>query len=176
VSALAGPFVVAAALLGLGGASKALDPDDTARALGVMRLPSARLLVRAGGAVELVIGAGALAFGNRAFAALVGLSYLAFLAFVVMARVRHAPLSSCGCFGKIDTPPSLIHVGVNTLAVVVATAVVLDPGVALPDVLADQPLLGLPFILLAVVGMYLSFVALTALPKALAAPAGGSHG
>jgi hypothetical protein len=173
VSALAGPFVVAAALLGLGGASKALDPGDTARALHMMGLPSTRVLVRAGGVVELMIGAGALVFGNRAFAALVGVSYLGFLAFVVLARVRHAPLSSCGCFGKVDTPPSLIHVAVNALAVLVAAAVGLDPGVALPDVLADQPLLGLPFLLLAVVGVYLSFVALTALPRALTAHAVG---
>jgi len=171
VSALAGPFVVAAALLGLGGASKALDPDDTARALGVMRLPSSRALVRAGGAAELLIGVGAIAFGNRAFAVLVGLSYLGFLAFVVLALVRHAPLSSCGCFGKADTPPSQIHVAINAVAVVVAGAVVLDPGVGLPDVLAEQPWLGLPFLLLAAVGVYLSFVALTVLPKALAAHA-----
>jgi hypothetical protein len=171
VSALAGPFVVAAALLGLGGASKALDPGDTARALGTMGLPSSRVLVRAGGAVELVIGVGALTFGNRAFAALVALSYLGFLAFVVLARIRHAPLSSCGCFGRVDTPPSAIHMVVNAVAVFAAGAVVVDPGVGVPDVLAGQPLFGLPFLLLAMVGVYLSFVALTALPRALAAPA-----
>lgn len=171
MTALAGPFVVAAALLGLGGASKALDPDDTGRALVAMGLPGSRPLVRIGGAAELVVAAGALAFGNRAFAVLVALSYLAFLAFVVTALVRHSPLSSCGCFGKADTPPSAIHVTVNALAVVVAGVVAVDPGVAVPDVLADQPLFGLPFVLLAAVGVYLTFVALTVLPRALAARA-----
>jgi hypothetical protein len=166
---LAGPFVVAAALLGLGGASKAVEPSDTARALGALGLPSSRALVRTGGAAELVIGVGALAFGNRVFAVLVGLSYLGFLAFVVLALARHAPLSSCGCFGKADTPPSAIHVTLDALAVLVAGAVVVDPGVALPDVLADQPLLGLPFLLLVAVGVYLAFLSLTLLPKALAA-------
>jgi len=166
---LAGPFVVAAALLGLGGASKALEPNDTARALGTLGLPSSPALVRVGGAAELVIGVGALAFGNRVFAVLVGLSYLGFLAFVVLALVRHAPLRSCGCFGKADTPPSAIHVTVNAAAVLVAGAVVADPGVGLPDVLAAQPLLGIPFLLLASVAVYLTFLSLTVLPKNLAA-------
>jgi hypothetical protein len=169
MSVLAGPFVVAAALLGLGGASKALEPADTARALGTLGLPSSPALVRVGGAAELLIGMGALAFGNRVFAVLVGLSYLGFLAFVVLALVRHAPLSTCGCFGKADTPPSAIHATVNALAVVVAGTVVVDPGVGLPDVLARQPLLGVPFLLLAAVGVYLAFLSLTALPRSLAA-------
>lgn len=164
---MAGPFMVAAALLGLGGAAKALEPGDTARALGVMGLPSSRVLVRVGGAAELVIGVGALVFGNRAFAVLVALSYLGFLAFIVVAFVRHAPLGSCGCFGKVDTPPSAIHLVVNVLAIAVAAVVTLDPGVGLPDVLADQPALGLPFLLLVAAGVYLSFVALTVLPRAL---------
>jgi hypothetical protein len=166
---LAGPFVVAAALLGLGGASKAVGPSDTARALGTLGLPSSRALVRAGGIAELVIAVGALVFGNRVFAVLVGLSYLGFLVFVVLALVRHAPLSSCGCFGKAETPPSAIHVVVDALVVLVAAVVVVDPGVGLPDVLADQPLLGGPFLLLAAVGVYLAFLSLTLLPKTLAA-------
>ncbi len=174
MSALAGPFVVAAALLGLGGASKALEPDDTARALGVMGVRGSRSLVRVGAAAELVIAAGALAFGNRAFAVLVGLSYVVFLVFVVVALARHAPLSSCGCFGKVDTPPSAVHVTVNALAMVVAGAVVVDPGVGLPDVLAAQPLAGVPFVLLASVGVYLTFIALTVLPRVLAARATGA--
>ena len=35
--------------------------------------------------------------------------------------------------------------------------------------LADQPLLGVPFIVLAVTGIYLVFLSFTALPKTLAA-------
>ncbi|HUF85251.1 MAG TPA: MauE/DoxX family redox-associated membrane protein [Acidimicrobiia bacterium] len=167
---LAGPFVVAATLLGVGGASKVLEPADTARALGTLGLPSSPALVRAGGAAELVIAVGALTFGNRGFAVLLGLSYLGLLAFVVLALVRHAPLSTCGCFGKADTPPSAIHVTVNGLAVLVAAAVVVEPGVGLPDVLAGQPLLGLPFLLLAAVSVYLTFLSLTVLPRAVAGP------
>jgi hypothetical protein len=61
---------------------------------------------------------------------------------------------------------------VNGLAALVGAAVVVDPGVGLPDVLADQPLLGLPFLLLVATGVYLAFVALTVLPRARAGLSG----
>ena len=107
MSVLAGPFVIASALLALGGAFKAVDPADTAYALRALGLPHAALLVRAGGAAEVVIGVGALAVGGPVFAALVALSYLAFAGFVVVALHSGSPISSCGCFGKVDTPPSV---------------------------------------------------------------------
>ena len=46
----------------------------------------------------------------RCFAALVAVSYLAFAGFVIVALRSGAPISSCGCFGKVDTPPSVVHV------------------------------------------------------------------
>ncbi len=170
MSVLAGPFVIASALLALGGAFKAVDPADTAYALRTLGLPHAALLVRAGGAVEVVIGVGALAVGGPVFATLVALSYLAFAGFVVVALRSGSPISSCGCFGKVDTPPSSVHVVIDLLAAAVAATVAFagDP-VALPDVLADQPMLGIPFVILAVTGIYLVFLSFTALPKTLAA-------
>lgn len=170
MSVLAGPFVIAGALIVLGGAFKAIDPADTAYALREMGLPHATLLVRAGGVAEVVIGLGALVLGGPVFAALVALSYLAFAGFVVLALRSGSPISSCGCFGKVDTPPSPIHLVIDLLAAGVAVAVaVAGDVVALPDVLADQPLLGIPFILLALTGIYLVFLSFTALPKTLAA-------
>ena len=41
--------------------------------------------------------------------------------------------------------------------------------VALPDVLAEQPLLGVPFLLLLAIGCSLVFLAFTSLPKTMAA-------
>ena len=66
VSVLAGPFAIAAVLLAVGGALKAVRPRDTAQALTAvgLRFPaffSARTAVRVGGAVEAVVGVGALA-------------------------------------------------------------------------------------------------------------------
>jgi hypothetical protein len=174
VSVLAGPFAIAAVLLAVGGALKAVRPRDTAQALGAvgLRFPSwfsARAAVRVGGVVEAVIGVGALLTGGPVFAALVAASYLAFAAFVFVALRTGAPISSCGCFGKVDTPPSVVHIVINLAAAAVAIGAAIVVDVALPDVLRDQPLLGIPFLLLIVIGCSLVFLAFTALPKTMAA-------
>ena len=166
--ALAGPFAIAAALLALGGAAKAAQPSDTAHALGMLGLPGSRLFVRAGGVAELVIGVGALVYGLRIFAVLVAVSYAVFAGFVALALRRGAPISSCGCFGKADTPPSIVHLVVNISAALVAVGLAADPVGGITDVVADQPLLGVPFLLLVAVGVYLTFLVLTLLPRTLA--------
>ncbi len=102
------------------------------------------------------------------FAALVAASYLAFAGFVLVALRTRAPISSCGCFGKVDTPPSVVHVVIDLAAAAVAIGAAIVGDVALPDVLGDQPLLGLPFLLLVVIGSSLVFLAFTSLPKTMA--------
>ncbi len=174
VSVLAGPFAIAAVLLAVGGVLKAVRPRDTAQALSAigLRFPSffpARAAVRVGGAVETMIGVGALLTGGPVFAALVAVSYLVFAAFVSVALLTGAPISSCGCFGKVDTPPSVVHIVINLLAAGVAIGAAVVGDVALPDVLRDQPLLGIPFLLLLVIGCSLVFLAFTSLPKTMAA-------
>jgi hypothetical protein len=163
----AGPFVIAATLLALGGALKALRPIDTANALRGVGVPSGPGIVRLGGVGEAALGIWAITTGDRWSAILVGLSYLAFTGFVVVALVRAAPIASCGCFGKADTPPSLVHIGVNLVACLAAVAVAVDPGTGLRATLAAQPLAGLPFLLLAATGVFLAFLALTLLPRTL---------
>jgi hypothetical protein len=171
MSALAGPFAIATAVLALGGALKALEPADTAHALTALGLPGGRVLVRIGGALEAVVAIGALVTGNAALAAIVAASYIAFAVIVAIALRSGKPISSCGCLGKIDTPPSLVHVAVDVVCAGVAAgaAVAATAEIALPDVLADQPLLGIPFLLLVAVGTGLVLLSLTALPKTLAA-------
>jgi len=88
----------------------------------------------------------------------------------VLALRADAPISSCGCFGKIDTPPSLVHVVLDAAVALMAGAVAIaGTDVSMPTVLPDQPLLGLPFVLLVVVGTGLVLLAFTSLPRALAA-------
>jgi hypothetical protein len=174
VSLLAGPFAIAAVLLALGGALKAARPHDTAEALVAVgmrfsRLMPARIAVRVGGAVEAVVGAAALLVGGPVLCALVALSYLAFAGFVMVALRSGAPISSCGCFGKVDTPPSVVHVVLDLAFAGVAAAAAVTGDVALPDVLADQPLAGVPFGLLLAIGCSLVFLVFTALPKTMAA-------
>jgi hypothetical protein len=174
VSVLAGPFAIAAVLLAVGGAAKALRPRDTAHALGAvgMKFPRwlpGRVVVRIGGAVEAVVGVAALLVGGPVLCALVAASYLAFAGFVVVALRTGAPISSCGCFGKVDTPPSVVHVVLDVAFAAVAAVAAFVGDVALPDVLADQPLAGVPFVMLLVIGCSLVFLAFSSLPKTMAA-------
>jgi hypothetical protein len=165
MGAWAGPFLVVALLLALAGALKAYDPTTTTGALRRAGLTVPAIAVRIGGAIEVAVGAAAIVTGGTVAAALVGLSYLLFTGFVLFALARHIPIGSCGCFGKVDTPPSLIHVALNIGAIVTATAVALGSGGGIGDVLADQELLGLPFLLLVATATYLAFLSLTALPQ-----------
>jgi hypothetical protein len=111
-----------------------------------------------------VIGAVALAAASVVAAPLVATSYAAFFVFVANALVRHLPIASCGCFGKADTPPSRVHLGVNLGACVAALAMVIDPALAPFDVLIGERPGGVAFALLVVVGVGAAFGALTVLP------------
>jgi hypothetical protein len=174
VSVLAGPFAIAAVLLAVGGTAKAVRPRDTAQAITAVgvrfpRVLPARVAVRLGGVVEAVIGVAALLVAGPVLCGLVAVSYLAFAGFVLVALRTGAPISSCGCFGKVDTPPSMVHVGLDVAFAGVAAAAAFTGDVALPDVIADQPLLGIPFLLLLVIGCSLVFLAFSSLPKTMAA-------
>lgn len=176
MSVLAGPFAIACLLLAGAGAMKAWQPGDTAnalRAVGVrVSYTTSRLLVRGLGAAEAVLAVVALLTGNAVAGALVAASYLGFTGFVAVALRRGTAIASCGCFGKVDTPPSVVHVVLDLLFAGVAVAAVSTGDVALPDVLRDQPLAGVPFALLLAIGVYLVFLAFTALPKTMAAVRG----
>jgi len=168
---LAGPFAIATVVLAIGGALKALEPAETAYAMRLLRLPSAPFLVRTGGAFELVVALGALVTGATALAVVVALSYAVFAVVVMLALASGTPISSCGCLGRVETPPSWVHVGIDLAAagVAAAAAIAVDTQIALPDVLSRQPLLGVPFLVLVAVGVALVFLAFTALPKTMAA-------
>jgi Methylamine utilisation protein MauE len=165
MGAWTGPFLVAALLLTVAGALKAVDPVMTAGALRRAGLPVPPLIVRVGGAFEALVGVAAIATGALVPALLVAVSYLLFTGFVLVALARHLPIGSCGCFAKMDTPPSVVHIVINLGAVVAATAVALGPGGGVGDVLADQELLGLPFLLLVGIATSCAFLALTLLPQ-----------
>ncbi len=117
MDALSGPVWAAFALLAIAGAPKVLDPFDTLRAVRATapRLRIRHHWIRAFGALETVLGVLGLLTGHRVLLALAALSYLGFTAFVVVALRRSTPLSSCGCFGKADTPPTWLHVALTGL-------------------------------------------------------------
>jgi hypothetical protein len=169
VTLAAGPFAIAAALLVAGGVAKAARPGDTANALGAVGLPRSTLLVRLGGLGEAAVGIAALAVGDRITALLVAISYLSFTVFVAAALRTGAPIASCGCFGKADTPPTRLHVAFNLGAVAAAVAVAAQPSAGLGTELPGQPLAGVPFLLLVACGVGVAFLLLSSLPRTLSA-------
>jgi hypothetical protein len=173
MSVLLGPFVVAACLLAVAGFAKAAQPASTAGALAALHLPHRRWMVRAGGLLEAALACAAILTGNAVLAALVAVSYLAFAGFVIAARRAGAPLASCGCFGKIDTPPHPLHVVLDVLAACAAIGVAIHGGASISAVMSDQPWNGLPFALLVAIGVAAAALAMSALPQTLAAARGG---
>lgn len=167
MEALAGPVVVVSALLALAGGLKVVQPDSTAGALRAMRLPSSLSLVRLLGVVEVVVGVVAAITLSPPVLVLVAALYLTFAAFVTAALGAHTPLQSCGCLGRADAPPSIVHVVVDLAAagVALAAAVTETPGLA--RTVSDQPAAGVPFLLLVAVSTYLCVIVVGVLPQTM---------
>jgi hypothetical protein len=167
---LIGLYLIATGLLVAAGVGKAARPDDTARAMAAL-LPRPlpfRLLrgaVRAGALAEAALGVLALAIPRPTTAALVALSYLCFFGIVALARRRGGPLATCGCFGRPDTPPTVLHLFIDLVLAAAALAVAAStPGHGtLGTLLAHQPGAGFPLLFVSAVGLWLTALALSAL-------------
>ena len=163
--ALTGPLAVAAVLLVLAGAPKVGAPADLRRALTAVGLRVPGAAVRVGGAAEVALGLAALVVTSRVLALAVALSYAAFTAFVLLALSRGWPLSSCGCFGREDTPPSGAHAVVTGALAVLG---LLGAGTGAPALLpaaVDGGVAGLLLVALVALGVVLAWQALVALPR-----------
>ena len=173
MAALAGPFLVTTALLGGAGALKVARPAPTAGALRQMGLPASKTAVRIGATAELAVATGAMVDGSRPFAALVALSYLVFAAFVLVALRRDLPLSSCGCFGVEDTPPTPLHLVINLAAAATAATVALGVadggGLAAITTMDASLLLRGAFLVSTATATWFAYVALTRLPRLMKA-------
>lgn len=115
------PYLAATVLLGAAGVAKAIRPADTATALRASGLPIGPNAVRIGSLAEVAIATAALAAPGPMTAALVAAAYAGFAAFIVVALGRGWALSSCGCFGRPDTPPTPAHAVLNAGAAASAT-------------------------------------------------------
>jgi hypothetical protein len=165
--ALSGPALVAAALLVVAGAAKVVDPAMTVGALRALRLPSSPTLVRAGAAAEVVLGLTALAVGGPLPWALVALSYLGFGAFVVAALRAGTMVGSCGCFGREDTPPHPLHVGLDLALAATAAAVAVGGTGSLLGALADAPGEGAVVVALSALAVFLLYAGFVDVPRTL---------
>jgi hypothetical protein len=150
-------------LLGVAGTAKLVDPDPTRGALDAAGLPASRLIVRGLGIVEIGAAGAGLALGGRWVIPAVVL-YLGFTVFTTLAVRSRIPVQSCGCFGREDTPPSIIHVVFNAVATI-ALGVAATADLVLPW---SEPLLDLlTYVGYVLMGAYLSYLLLTRLPQNL---------
>ena len=140
----------------VGGAFKLVDPSGTVGALRALGLSSGPEVVRVAAAVELFLGVLALSVSSTIVAALVALSYVAFLVIVVLALVRQVPIDSCGCLGRLETPPSWRHVVVLGLALLGAVGALSDPDPSLLERITDDGAAGVALLVLVVVGILIA--------------------
>ena len=115
------PLLVASALLAVAGTPKVRDPANTVGALRSIGLRVPPATIRVFGAVETALGVATLLTGARVLAALVALSYAAFSVFLVIALRAGGAVSSCGCVGRADTPPTRSHLAVTATLTVTST-------------------------------------------------------
>jgi hypothetical protein len=173
---LAGPYLAGCLLLVVAGVAKARRPDDTARALAQLfgvRLASMGPIVRVGAVLEALVGLAGLSYPRSVVAAsLVGASYLAFTGVVAVALRQGGPLATCGCFGKADTPPTLLHLVLTAGIAVSAGWMALAPvpagagslrAASLWDAVGHQPGHGIPLLLTAGGLAFVAWLAMTLL-------------
>lgn len=151
----------AALLLLVAGLAKISRPAPTADLLAGLGLPERFAFTVGIGVVESAVGVGSLAIGGPVFAAVTGALYLGFV--VVVWRAIATGASSCGCFGRVDTPPSAVHI-IGNLALAGASLVATAGDTPL-DVMDGQPAAGIGFVLVVGVLAGLSLVMFTALPS-----------
>jgi hypothetical protein len=129
---LAGLLPVWSGVLLLAGGAKLIRPDDTARALadatGLAGLRGWRRAVRLGAGAEVGLALWCLTWGGTTPTALVGASYAGFTLFVSWALTGRRPLSTCGCLGEPDTPPTWSHVVLCAAASTTAFLVAAEGG------------------------------------------------
>lgn len=161
--------LIALGLLAVAGGAKLVDPAPTAGALAAMRLPSGRTVVRLLGGGEVMVAIAAVVATPGALVA-AAVAYLAFFAFTIAAIRRDVPLQSCGCFGRDDTPPGVVHVVVNVVATVALGTLAATTTAALPSGLETVEFV--LFVGWAVIGTYAAYLLLGVMPRALSLAGG----
>jgi hypothetical protein len=153
---LNGLHVTASGLVALGGLLKLGRPEPASRALRSLALPIPPVVVRVVGAAEVAIAIAALTWGGSLAFALQALCYLGFV-LVAVAFWRHGGLTSCGCFGAVESPPGPAHVVVTAVGAAVSIQAALT-GAPAP---IDHP----PSLLLGLVALGLVYLLLVDLPR-----------
>ncbi|MDT7545822.1 MAG: hypothetical protein QOE99_1932 [Actinomycetota bacterium] len=158
MEAATAPYLAAGLLLVAAGLAKTREPLSLVRALRAaglrVRAPLLARWVRVVAAAEALIGVVAVVRPGPLVAACVAVSYAGFTAFVLRALRSGSPLASCGCFGRIDTPPTRLHAVVTALLALAAALVAVGSTASLDVSLA----------VVSAVLAYLTYVTLAVLP------------
>ena len=156
----------AAILLVAAGATKLSRPAGDSAGLFGFRARAG--VVRLIGALEVAAGTAALLVGGPAAWA-VGILYAAFA--LVVLRAVLAGAESCGCFGRLDAPPSLIHIVGNLVLAAVSLGAAGESSPPIVQAMGDSPAVGAARAAVVVLLAGLLLVSFTALPEALGARA-----
>jgi hypothetical protein len=142
------------------GWAKLRKPYETARALRSVGWPGNRGLAISLGLVEVVVGAWVLGVGSAQSVIALGALYGGFLAWLAVAFRAGGVVSSCGCAGTPDTPPTAAHTILNTaaLATVAIDLASTQPGISLP---ATGLLEWTTIVAIVVVGSWLALTLIT---------------
>lgn len=162
--AVSGPAMALVALLLIAGVQKVVDPSSTSGALRAARLPSRPGLVRLLGGVEAGVAGWWLVAGGPLPAILAAAFYAGFAWFVINALVRKLPISSCGCLGSTETPPTVVHVIMNVTAVAVLLVAAMTPVAPLGGLAGVEWGVAVPYLLLVGASVYMLYAMLTVLP------------
>lgn len=126
------PVIAGAVLLVIAGVGKVRRPASTVGALKSVGVHVGRSAVQLLGGAEVILGMTAIGLGGVVPTALVGLSYLGFTGFLVVALRKGGAVSACGCLGRPDTPPTRTHAvvtaGIGVTALVAAALGGVDLG------------------------------------------------
>jgi Methylamine utilisation protein MauE len=173
---LAPPFFAAATLLIVSGTAKLRTPDPARAALGAVHLPSALSIVWGVGLAEIGIGMWCLFAPTQASALSLALLYTAFAGIIAVLMRSANRVTSCGCVGGRDSPPSLAHIVVNAAAAATAAVVATAPPAGVLATAARLPLGGVPFLLGTGLIAYLAHLTVTYLPAVFWSYGGSASG
>jgi hypothetical protein len=154
-------FVVACTLLVAAGLGKLRSPAGVQDALSGARVRMPRAAVRALGAAEVALGAGASIRPSPLMAILVALSYGAFCAFVLSRRPAR-----CGCFGAAAVAGELVHALLNAVACAVAVVAAVAPPPGVGWIVGQKPLIAAPLVLGIAAATLAAYLMFTVFPVA----------
>jgi hypothetical protein len=169
---LAPLFFAAAGLVIASGIEKLRRPGPAARALQAVRLPSGVWTARAIGIVEALVGLLSMFAPSRWSAGALAILYAAFAAFLLLLIRAKAPGATCGCLGSQETPPSLLHLGLDVAAATTAGVVALAPPAGIVSFSTRLPLFGFSFLLGTALIAYLAYLVAAYLPQMFSSYAG----